>query len=59
MFGQYPDGPFADEMASSRSGRVAVDKTGADAAEFRTFTENGRTLREPVLDAEHRQANAP
>lgn len=55
MYGQYPGGPFiTDETA--RSGRVAVDKTGADAAEFRTFTGNGRTLREPVLDTEHRQA---
>ena len=31
------------------------DKTGADAAEFRTFTEGGRTFREPVITDEHRR----
>ena len=34
---------------------MAVDKTGLDAAEFRTFTEDGRTFREPVLGDAHRQ----
>jgi DNA-directed RNA polymerase specialized sigma24 family protein len=32
-----------------------TDKTGCDAAEFRTITEGGRTFREPVLTGAHRQ----
>ena len=35
-----------------------TDKTGADAAEFRTFTEGGRTFREPVITEAHRQEMA-
>ena len=35
-------------------GRMS-DKTGCDAAEFRTITEDGRTFREPVLTDEHRR----
>ena len=31
-----------------------TDKTGADAAEFRTFTRDGRTFREPVITEAHR-----
>ena len=32
-----------------------TDKTGADAAEFRAFTRDGRTFREPVITEAHRQ----
>jgi hypothetical protein len=32
-----------------------TDKTGADAAEFRAFTEDGRTFREPVITEAHKQ----
>lgn len=32
-----------------------ADKTGADAAEFRTFTQDGRTFREPVITEAHRR----
>ena len=32
-----------------------TDKTGADATEFRTFTHDGRTFREPVITEAHRQ----
>ena len=32
-----------------------TDKTGADATEFRTFTEDGRTFREPVITEAHKQ----
>lgn len=35
---------------------TAIDRTGLDAGQFRTFTEDGRTFREPVLDVKHRQA---
>jgi len=37
---------------------MAVDKTGRDATEFRTFTEGGRTFREPVITEAHRRAMA-
>jgi len=33
-----------------------IDKTGADAAEFREFTEGGRILREPVMSEAHKAA---
>ena len=32
-----------------------TDRTGADATEFRTFTEDGRTFREPVITEAHRK----
>ena len=31
-----------------------TDKTGADAAEFRAFTRDGRTFREPVITEANR-----
>ena len=31
-----------------------TDKTGADATEFRTFTHDGRTFREPVITSARR-----
>src|SRR5579859_602466 len=36
-----------------------IDKIGADAAEFRTITEDGRTFREPVItDGQQREMAA-
>ena len=35
-----------------------TDKTGADATEFRTFTEDGRTFREPLITDGHRREMA-
>ena len=37
---------------------MAVSKIGADATEFRTFTEGGRTLREPLITEAHRREMA-